>query len=254
MESTYFAVVTDLGARKMLEAVHEGKKVNITNFAVGDGGGECCTPTVDRVQLINEVWRGNINTCKISEESENLLIIESVMPADVGGFTIREMGVFDEDGDMIAVCNTPDTQKVRVSDGVVHELNLSMEITLSNTDSVQLVIDPTVVMATKKELQILEKKIIDIQKLLHDVYENSDNIEEAFYKIFTNIAECEEDEAMTFDDVLIALNTIWNGETSEDATAMTASDVTEAMNTVWNGETSQDRTALSAWDIYDATE
>lgn len=91
MENTYFAIVTDLGARKMLEAVNEGKKVNITHFAVGDGGGGYYTPSVEMTQLKNEVWRGAVNSCRISEESENLLIIESVIPSDIGGFTIREM-------------------------------------------------------------------------------------------------------------------------------------------------------------------
>ncbi len=253
MESNYFAIVTDLGARKMLEAINKGKKVNITSFAAGDGEGAYYTPTVGMTRLKNEVWRGAINACKISEESENLLIIESVMPADVGGFTIREMGVFDEDEELIAICNTPDTQKVKVSDGVVHELNLSIEIALSNTDSVQLVVDPAVVMATKKDVQNLESKIVIIQNLIQNTFENEENIEKAFYAVYTNIADYEEDEAMTYEDVINALGTVWNGETSEDETAMTASDVTDALGTVWNGETSEDKTALSAWDIYDVT-
>jgi Phage-related tail fibre protein len=251
MENTYFAVVTDLGARKMLEAINENKKVNITSFAAGDGGGEYYIPTTGMTELKNEVWRGTINACKISEESENLLIIESVMPSDVGGFTIREMGVFDEDGELIAICNTPDTQKVRVSDGVVHELSLSIEIALSNTDSVQLIVDPSVVMATKKDIQILENKIIIMQKSLSDVYENEENIERAFYAIYTNIAGYEEDESMSLEEITNALSTRWNGETSQDETAMSAADITNALNTAWNGETSPDKTALTAWDIYD---
>lgn len=183
MENTYFAIVTDLGARKMLEAVNEGKKVNITHFAVGDGGGGYYTPSVEMTQLKNEVWRGAVNSCRISEESENLLIIESVIPSDIGGFTIREMGVFNEDDELIAICNTPDTQKVRVSDGVVHELSLSIEIALSNTDSVQLLVDPNVVMATKKDLQELQSEVInDLQGKVEGIT-NLKNIEDAFYGV-----------------------------------------------------------------------
>lgn len=148
MASTYFTVVTDYGVKEMLKAVKEETKVNITEFAVGDGSGGECAPSTEQTGLVNEVWRGAVNTCYISGESENLLIVESVIPSDIGGFTIREMGLFDEKGGLIAVCNTPDTQKVKVSDGVVHELDLSMELALANTDSVQLLIDPNVVVAT----------------------------------------------------------------------------------------------------------
>lgn len=186
MENTYFAIVTDLGARKMLEAVNEGKKVNITHFAVGDGGGGYYTPSVEMTQLKNEVWRGAVNSCRISEESENLLIIESVIPSDIGGFTIREMGVFNENDELIAICNTPDTQKVRVSDGVVHELSLSIEIALSNTDSVQLMVDPNVVMATKKDLQELQDEVRNtVNNLQGKVEDITDikNIEDTFYGV-----------------------------------------------------------------------
>lgn len=167
MASKYYAIVTDLGTNKMLRAIKEGKKVNVTHIAVGDGEGEYYQPTADMTALKNELWRGEVNSCRISEESENLLIIESVIPSDAGGFTVREMAAFDEEGEMIAICNTPDTQKVRVSDGVAHELKLAIEVALSNTDSVQLIIDPNVVTATKKdieELRIAFEKELEAQK------------------------------------------------------------------------------------------
>ena len=167
MSSKYYAIVTDLGTNKMLRAIKEGKKVNVTNIAVGDGEGEYYKPTAEMTALKNELWRGEVNSCRISEESENLLIIESVMPSDAGGFTVREMAAFDDEGEMIAICNTPDTQKVRVSDGVAHELKLAIEVALSNTDSVQLIIDPNVVTATKKdieELRIAFEKELEAQK------------------------------------------------------------------------------------------
>lgn len=186
MAAEFIAVVTDMGTKKMLEAVSDDKKVNITKFAVGDGNGKPYRPTTDMVELVNEVWRGNVNSCRISKESENVLIVETVIPSDEGGFTIREMGVFDEDGTMIAVCNTPDTMKVRVVDGVVHELSVSMEILLSNTDSVELVIDPSVIMATKKDLSVLkteteerlEEYQADLTELTQFAQENREMIQE----------------------------------------------------------------------------
>ncbi len=159
MENTYFTVVTDSGTKKMFEALNEEKKVSIAEFAVGDGGGTAYLPTKEMEALKNEVWRGSVKSCYVSEESENLLITESVIPSDVGGFTIREMGIFDAEGTLIAICNTPETQKVRITDGVVHEMMLSMEIALSNTDSVELIVDPAVVTATKKDVERLENRI-----------------------------------------------------------------------------------------------
>lgn len=158
-ETKFFAVVTDLGTKEMLEAVGEERKVNITHFAVGDGGGRYYEPDTAMTELKNEVWRGEIGSCRISEKSENVMIVETTMPSDVGGFTIREMALFDEKGTMIAICNTPDTAKVRVTDGVVHELLLKMEILLNNKDSVQLVTDPNVVTATKEDVNRLQKEL-----------------------------------------------------------------------------------------------
>lgn len=161
MASPYFSIVTDVGTEEMIRAINEEKKVNIVEFAVGDGGGAYYTPSQSMKALRRETWRGSVNSCKISDDNENVLVIDSVIPSDVGGFTIREMAVFDDKGNMIAICNTPDTQKVKVSDGVVHELALSMEILLSNTDSVQLIVDPNVVTATKKDLDNLRIELTE---------------------------------------------------------------------------------------------
>jgi len=159
MASKYYTVVTDYGVKKMLKAVQDETKVNITEFAVGDGGGGNYEPAAEMTGLKNEVWRGPVNACYISGDSENLLIVESMIPSNVGGFTIREMGIFDDGGGMVAVCNTPDTQKVKISDGILHELDLSMELALTNTDSVELIVDPNVVTATKKDVKGLQDQI-----------------------------------------------------------------------------------------------
>ena len=157
MASPYFSIVTDIGTEEMLKATNEERKVNITEFAVGDGHGAYYKPTTNMTALKREMWRGAVNSCKISEDNENVLVVDTVIPSNVGGFTIREMALFDDTGKMIGICNTPDTQKVKVSDGVVHELALSMEILLSNTDSVQLIVDPNVVTATKKDIEQLRE-------------------------------------------------------------------------------------------------
>lgn len=152
-EKAYEAVVTDIGNALMMNAVANGGKISIVSFAVGDGGGNYYRPETGMEQLKNEVWRGVINSCKVSSEANNILLISAVCPGDVGGFTIREMGVFDSEGNMIAVCNCPATPKVTVTDGVINEMRLEMEIALINGNAVELVVDPNIVTATKKDVE-----------------------------------------------------------------------------------------------------
>lgn len=159
-ERMYEAVVTDLGNQLMMNAVANGQKVAIMHFAVGDGNGEYYRPEAKMTALKKEVWRGDINSCKLSPESPNVLIVSAVCPGEAGGFTIREMGVFDADNNMIAICNCPATPKVTVTDGVVNEMRLEMEIVLVNGDVVELVIDPNVVTATKTDVENLRKEML----------------------------------------------------------------------------------------------
>lgn len=160
-EKTYEAVVTDLGNELMMNAVANGQKVAITQFAVGDGGGEYYRPGVKMTDLKNEVWRGDVNSCKISPESPNVLIVSAICPGEAGGFTIREMAVFDNENNMIAICNCPATPKVTITDGVVNEMRLEMEIALVNGYVVELVIDPNVVTATIADVENLRKEMLE---------------------------------------------------------------------------------------------
>lgn len=157
----YGSMATDVGEKKMIEALVHGKKLGITYFAVGDGGGSFYTPTTDMTKLKNEVWRNEVSKCYISEESENVIVAETVIPSDVGGFTIREMGIFDVDGTLIAIGNTPDTQKVKVMDGVVHELELVMNIAISNAENIELTVNPNVVTATKEDVEKLKTELLE---------------------------------------------------------------------------------------------
>ncbi len=156
---TYDAVVTDIGNKLMMLSVAEGKKVKIIEFAVGDANGEYYSPVTSMTELKNETWRGTINSCEISPEAANILIVTAICPGDAGGFTIREMGVFDEAGHMIAICNCPATPKVTVTDGVVNEMRLELEMALINGDAVELLIDPNIVTATKKDTEAIWEKL-----------------------------------------------------------------------------------------------
>lgn len=158
-EKKYGGIVTDIGAELMMNAVANGGKVKITEFAVGDGNGAYYIPQTDMTELKRECWRGSINSCEIQEGAENILVVRAVCPADVGGFTVREMAVFDEGNNMIAICNSPETPKVKVTDGVVTELRLTLEVALINGEAVELLIDPNIVTATKKDVEEIWKEI-----------------------------------------------------------------------------------------------
>lgn len=152
-EKMYDAVVTDVGNDLMMQAIAEGKRLKITEFAVGDANGEYYRPVKSMTALIHETWRGPINSAEISKGSGNIMIVTAICPGDAGGFTIREMGVFDEAGHMIAVCNCPATPKVTIVDGVVNEMRLELEMALLNGEAVELLVDPNIVTATKKDVE-----------------------------------------------------------------------------------------------------
>ena len=114
-DKTYGTLVTDCGIQLIAAAVMEGKKINITDLAVGDGGGSYYKPNSTMTALKGEKWRGKVNRVEINEKSPNMIDVVAVIPSDVGGWTIREMGVLDETETLIAVCNTPDTEKVIIS-------------------------------------------------------------------------------------------------------------------------------------------
>lgn len=168
-ERVYEAVVTDLGNELMMQAVADGQKVAITEFAVGDGGGEYYKPSTGMTALKNEQWRGSINTCRVSSTAPNILEVSAFCPATAGGFTIREMGVFDQHGNMIAISNCPATPKVPVSDGVKNEMLLELEIALINGDTVELIIDPSILTATKADIDALQEEIDALQAKIDSI-------------------------------------------------------------------------------------
>lgn len=151
-DKTYGTLVTDCGIQLIAAAVMEGKKINITDLAVGDGGGAYYQPTPNMTGLKNECWSGPIKSVSVNKDSPNIIDITAIIPSTVGGFTIREMAVKDDVKNTIAICNTPDTEKVIISSGAAGEIELTMHIEISNADAISFIIDPNVVTATKKDI------------------------------------------------------------------------------------------------------
>ncbi|WP_292987915.1 phage tail protein [Pantoea sp.] len=150
MTQKYYAIVTNLGASKIANAAALGTKLNITQMAVGDGGGTLPTPNASQTKLVNEVRRAAINTLSIDPANASQMIAEQVIPETSGGFWIREMGLFDADGTLIAVCNTPETYKPALQEGSGRTQTVRMILIINSTDAITLKIDPSVVLATRK--------------------------------------------------------------------------------------------------------
>ncbi|HGB9943689.1 TPA: tail fiber protein [Escherichia coli] len=142
-------IITDTGAKKLAQAAApEGNPVRLTHMAVGDGGGTLPTPDSKQTRLVHEVWRHTVNRVILDATHQNRIIAELVIPPETGGFWIREIGVFDEHGDLIAVGNTAESYKPTVAEGSGRAQTFRTILTVSSTATVALTVDNTMVMAT----------------------------------------------------------------------------------------------------------
>lgn len=149
----YGTIITAIGKEKITAAILAGKQVNITHAAVGDGGGAYYKPTADQTGLINECWRGEIAYKRIGDTSPNMIDIKFIVPAEVGGFTIREGMVADDEGDVIAIWNTPDAQKIAVQDGVSFPLTMVAHIVVEDASAVSVTVNSALDTVSREELE-----------------------------------------------------------------------------------------------------
>ncbi len=150
MATKYYAVLTNVGAAKLANATALGAQVEITQMAVGDGNGVLPTPNPAQTALVHELRRSPLNTLSIDPNNANQIIAEQVIPEDVGGWWIREIGLFDKDGDMIAVANCAETYKPQLQEGSGRVQIVRMILIVSSTAAITLKIDPSVVLATRE--------------------------------------------------------------------------------------------------------
>ncbi|MDC9593793.1 phage tail protein [Xenorhabdus sp. IM139775] len=150
MSTKFFALLTQLGADKLANAAALGTKIEITHMAVGDGGGSLPTPDTKQTKLINEKRRAAINTLSIDPKNTNQIIAEQVIPENEGGWWIREIGLFDKDGILIAVGNCAETYKPQLQEGSGRTQTIRMILIVSSANAVTLKVDPSVVLATRE--------------------------------------------------------------------------------------------------------
>lgn len=157
MAENFYTILTNTGKAKLANAQALGTTVNFTHMGVGDSNGSYYNPAEDQAILVNEVWRGLINSINVDDTNPNWIVIEAVIPTTDGGFMVREVGIFDDAGDMIAVGKYPETYKPVTTEGSAKDLYIRMILEVSNSASVTLTIDPAIVLATKKNVEDAEK-------------------------------------------------------------------------------------------------
>lgn len=160
MTTKYFAILTNQGAVRLANATMLGTKLNITQMAVGDGNGTLPTPDPAQTKLINQTRIAPINSLSVDANDAGQIIAEQIIPENEGGFFIREIGLYDEDGILIAVANCPETYKPLLAEGSGRTQTIRMILVVSSTSAITLKIDPSVVLSTR---QYVDDKVIEVK-------------------------------------------------------------------------------------------
>ncbi|WLI76967.1 phage tail protein [Kosakonia sp. H02] len=150
MTTKYYAILTNQGAAKLANATALGTTLNLTQMAVGDANGVLPTPNASQTALINQTRIASLNTLSVDPDNESQIIAEQIIPENEGGFWIREIGLYDDTGVLIAVANCPETYKPLLQEGSGRTQTIRMAVVVSSTAAVTLKIDPSVVLATRK--------------------------------------------------------------------------------------------------------
>ena len=173
MAEKFYTIITDIGKAKIANCISQATKVDFVKMKVGDGGGKYYNPVETQTDLINTVWEGDIGHVVVDKENPNWINIEVILPADVGGFMIREYGVFDSENNLLAIAKCAETYKPVVAEGSTKELNMKMILAISNIDSITLKIDPALMYAKKKDLDVISNKVNDIEDKLNKHIDDS---------------------------------------------------------------------------------
>lgn len=157
----YYTLVTTKGTEKIAKMLVTGEKLNLTKMQVGDGGGKYYEPSVKQTALKNPLHTMDVNSIKINTNNPNWITIEGVIPANVGGFYIREVGVFDSDNDLIAIGKYCETYKPTADEGTTKEIIIRAVLDVDNVESVNLTVNPNISYVTQDDLKELEGKQIE---------------------------------------------------------------------------------------------
>ncbi|EMV5899849.1 phage tail protein, partial [Escherichia coli] len=170
MTVKYYAILTNQGAARLANATMLGSKLNLTQMAVGDANGVLPTPDPAQIKLINQKRIAPLNLLSVDPNNQSQIIAEQIIPENEGGFWIREIGLYDDEGVLIAVANCPETYKPQLQEGSGRTQTIRMILVVTNTEAITLKIDPSVVLATRKYVddEVLELRLyVDDQMSKH---------------------------------------------------------------------------------------
>lgn len=202
MSKIFKSLITVAGSEKIAAAIVSGEKVIFSQMSVGDGGGSATTPSDGQTALVNERFRTQLNSLKLSD-TENIIIAEMIIPPEVGGFTIREAALFDESGACMAVANVPETYKPALAEGSGRFTILRIWLAVSSTEAVELVVDPGIVLATVEDVINAGNEIKDYADEQLDEHAKSRNHpdatldEKGFTRLSNAINSKDQDKAAT---------------------------------------------------------
>jgi hypothetical protein len=197
----YLALLTNIGAAKLAKATALGTKVEITQLAVGDGNGVLPTPNPAQTALVHELRRAPLNMLTVDPANASQIIAEQVIPEDVGGWWIREIGLFDKDGDMVAIANCAETYKPQLQEGSGRVQVIRVILIVSSTEAVTLKIDPAVVLATRQ--------YVDSQLRAHEQSRNhpdATTTAKGFTQLNSSVTDDRETQSATPKAVKIAMD------------------------------------------------
>ncbi|EFD0743443.1 phage tail-collar fiber domain-containing protein [Escherichia coli] len=201
MSTKFYTLLTDIGAAKLASAAALGVPLKITHMAVGDGGGVLPTPDAKQTALVNEKRRAALNMLYIDPQNSSQIIAEQVIPENEGGWWIREVGLFDESGALIAVGNCPESYKPQLAEGSGRTQTVRMVLITSSTDNITLKIDPAVVLATRH--------YVDQQIEIHEQsrrHPSASLTEKGFVRLYSGVESNDETVAATPKAVKIAMD------------------------------------------------
>lgn len=195
-------IITDYGKQRLIAAMSPGgTKLTLTQMAVGDGGGNPTNPDTTSTALVNEVWRAAVNSVSVDKTHSNIIIVELLIPAEVGGFWVREAGIYDEFNKLVAICSLPASEKPLLEQGSGRAQTVRMTLIVSDTSIVNITIDSTTIMATN---EYVDNSLEEHEKSRN--HPDATLTDKGFTKLYSGVTSIDETMAATPKAVKIAMD------------------------------------------------
>ncbi|HGG5824723.1 TPA: phage tail protein [Salmonella enterica subsp. enterica serovar Reading] len=195
-------IITDYGKQRLIAAMSPGgTKLTLTQMAVGDGGGNPTNPDTTNTALVNEVWRAAVNSVTVDKKHPNTIVVDLLIPANVGGFWVREAGIYDEFNKLVAICSLPASEKPLLEQGSGRAQTVRMTLIVSDTSIVNITIDSTTIMATN---EYVDNSLEEHEKSRN--HPDATLTDKGFVKLYSGVTSLDEAMAATPKAVKIAMD------------------------------------------------